>query len=244
MNEPMSSGKQKRYVLVMDDAVDDRFNTCLLLQRFDCNLFTAHTASEAIDFMTVAPPSAIIAAGPSGLDLLTWVSKDPRFFDVPVILLGAKADRDMEGRFRRGECAAILSKPLDPKEFYRIVQEVIEKSRRRNLRIATQLPVKLEDGVGGSEGFATVISEYGMFLRTFEPRPVNTVIPVVITLKNKSVKVDAVVLYVIAMDEGPFKEPGMGMKFVNISRTDRDLIAAHILEQIEEGIVRRDAGRN
>jgi CheY-like chemotaxis protein len=240
MNEMSAAEMNKRYVLVMDTNVDDRFDTCMLLQRFGHNIFTAHTAEEAIEFMTVSPPSAVVAdAGPSGAALLSWIMKDPRFFHVPLILLSSSRNAALENRARKGEFAAFLRKPIKAEVFYRTVQEVIEKGPRRNLRITTRLMVKLEDGLGGREGYATVLSEYGMFFRTLDPRPVNARIPLVFEIKGRLIKLDAVVLYVTTFDEGPFKEPGMGLKFVKISRADRNLIAAFILEWIEEGIARQ-----
>jgi hypothetical protein len=73
------------------------------------------------------------------------------------------------------------------------------------------------------------------------PHPINTIIPAVFEINGRLVKLDTVVLYTTNFDEGPFKEPGMGMKFVKISRADRNRIAIFILEQLEEGIVRQQA---
>ncbi len=229
--------KNKRYVLVLDPDVNDRFTTCMLLQRFGCNIFTAGSVNEAVDFMTVAPPSAVVAD--RALDethLVSRISQDPRFLDVPIILLTSTPDAALEKRRRIGEIAAVLKKPLDVPEFYRIVQTVIEKGPRRNIRIKTHLVVRLEDGQSGSVGDVTVLSEHGMFLRTLDPRPANTRIPVGLEIKGKLIKLEAVVLYTTTFDDGPFKEPGMGMKFTKISREDRNLIAAFILEQIEKAI--------
>jgi CheY-like chemotaxis protein len=239
MDEVSVAEKNKRYVLVLDPDVNDRFATCMLLQRFGCNIFTAGSVDEAVDFMTVAPPSAVVAD--RALDdsyLVSRISQDPRFLDVPIILLTSSPDPALEKRCRIGEIAAVLRKPLNVPEFYRIVQTVIEKGSRRNIRIRTHLVVKLEDGQRGGEGDVTVLSEHGMFFRTLEPRPANTRIPVSLEINGKPIKLEAVVLYTTTFDEGPFKEPGMGLKFVNISREDRNLIAAFIIEQIEKGISR------
>jgi hypothetical protein len=78
-----------------------------------------------------------------------------------------------------------------------------------------------------------------MFFRTLEPLPINTIIPAVFEIKGRHIKLDAVVLYTTNFDDGPFKEAGMGMKFVNISHDDRNRIATLIIEQFEEGIVRQ-----
>jgi CheY-like chemotaxis protein len=231
--------KSKRYVLVLDANVGDLFYTCMLLQRFGYYIFTAHTAQEAIEYMTAAMPSAVVAdAGSGGITLLSWITKNPRFLDVPLILLSSSPDTDLEARARREEYAAHLGKPLKVEEFYRVIQMVIEKGSRKNLRIATHLNVRLDDGQGGSEGFATELSEFGMFFRTLESRPVHSRIPVVLAIKGRQIKLEAVVLYTTRFDEGPLKEYGMGLKFMNISPDDREVIAAYMLEQLEEGIKR------
>ena len=56
-------------------------------------------------------------------------------------------------------------------------------------------------------------------------------------IKGRLIKLEAVVLYVTNFGEGPFKEPGMGMKFVKISPEDRKWIATFIHDQLEEGII-------
>jgi hypothetical protein len=56
-------------------------------------------------------------------------------------------------------------------------------------------------------------------------------------IKGRLIKLDAIVIYTTNFDEGPFKEPGMGMKFVKISQDDKNWIATSIIEQFEEGIV-------
>ncbi len=46
------------------------------------------------------------------------------------------------------------------------------------------------------------------------------------------ISLEAVVLYSCSSGEGPFREQGMGMKFVKISPQDRALIKAYILEEV------------
>jgi len=229
---------KKRFILVVDNNVDDRFHTSMVLQRFGYNICTARSGEEAVEFMSVSPPAAVVSeAGLTGAGLLSRVKKDARFLDVPLILVSTRPDQALEDRARRGEYAAFLRKPVDVEELYRVIQSAVEKTPRRNIRIAVYLKAKLEDDPEGTDAFVTVISEYGMFFRTLEPRPANTRVPVTIEIKGRSVKLEAVVLYASSFDEGPFKEPGMGMKFVKISPEDQALIKTFILEQVGSDIV-------
>jgi CheY-like chemotaxis protein len=224
----------------VDPDADDRYYTCMLLHRFGYAVVSALTTEKAIEFMIVAPPSAIVAdAKGDGSSLPSRLAQDPRFFDIPLIMLSWWPDRALTVRAKTGEIAAFLRKPLDAAEFYHVIQSSAEKSRRRNIRIASNLIVRIDDDPGACPAFVTVISEYGMFVRTLHPRPVDTRMAVVLELQGKLLNLEATVLYVIGFEEGPFKEPGMGMKFVKIGREDRDLIAAFIREQLEAGIARR-----
>jgi hypothetical protein len=200
----------------------------------------ANTVDKAVEFMTVAPPAAIIAGESINCQaLLSRLSMDPRFFDIPLIVLSWWPNEDLEARVRRGEFFAFIRKPFDVTAFYSIVQSAADTGPRRNLRIATHLMVRIEDGLEGCEGYATVISEHGMFFRTLDPRPVAARIRISIEIKQKTIRLEAEVLYAITFDEGPFKEPGMGLKFVKINREDRDLIAGFIRDQIVQGIDRQ-----
>ena len=228
--------RKRRYVLVVSSNVDDRFSMSMMLQRLSYNICTASTVEEAIEFMCVAPPSGILAeAGPTGSGLLARIKKDPRFSEVPLILL-SPPDRALEERARKGEFAACLRKPVDVEELYRAVESVIEKGPRRNIRIAANLKAKLEGQGAGSDGYATVISEYGMFFRTLDPLPANTRVPVDLEIKGRSIKIETVVLYSCSVDDGPFKEPGMGLKFSRIAPADQEHIRQFIREELTRGI--------
>lgn len=223
--------KKKRYILLVDKNVDDRFHTSMLLQRFGYNICTTNTVQEAIEFLHVTPPAAIVTEGGlTGLDLLSGTKKNKRFSDIPIILLSSDAGR-------LSEYAAALRKPVNAEELYRAIQAVVEKTPRKNIRIATALHAKLDKVEGeAGKGYVTVLSEFGMFFRTNEPQDLNARVPISLEIKGRAVKLEAVVLNSYSLESSPFSEPGMGMKFVKISPEDQALIKAFILEQVEEGL--------
>lgn len=236
MEESRTAGRSKRYILVIDSNVDDRFQTGMLVQRFGYDICTASSASDAIDFMHVAPPAAIVTeAGLTGAGLVSRIKKDARFSDIPVILLTATPDLDLEIRARKGEFAC-LRKPLDVEKFYQAFQAAVEKTPRKNIRIGTSLEARLENIEEGGKGRVSVLSEYGLFFRTHEPRELNERVTVSFTIRDRTIKVEAVVLYSYALEASPFREPGMGMKFVKIGPEDQAFIRAFILEEVQEGI--------
>jgi CheY-like chemotaxis protein len=234
----MNNAEQnKQYVLVIDSDDEALFQTCLLLRKFGHAIFAARSGEKALEFMIVSPPAAIVADPSSGVAFfLSRLQQDSRFYDVPIIFLSwwpRAVPKEVKGI---GGVFAHLRKPIDVVQLYRTIDAAAEKGPRRNIRITTQVMVTLEDGLPGSEGYATTLSEYGLFFRTFAPRQAGARIAVTIRIKNALIRLEAVVLYVIPFDEGLFQEPGMGIKFLTISSSDRELIAAFIIDELEKGI--------
>jgi len=234
---PAPKGRQLRYLLVVDPDVNERFTMSLILQRFGYTVCAAGSVREGIEFQCVAPPDAIfIETGAAGADLMSQLRDDARFRSAPVVLVADQAGREQQEQARRGGLAGLLGKPLDPAEVFLIIQKVVERGLRRNIRIATALPASLEDGAVVQEGYVTVLSNYGMFFRTLEPRVPDDRVRVSFPVWGREVTVDAVVLYAVSFEDGPFREPGMGMKFVNIGPEYSGLIRAYIHEHILEGL--------
>ena len=139
----------------------------------------------------------------------------------------------------RAGFAACLQKPVAAEELYRAVQQAVEPTPRSNIRIYTRLPVTV-NGValdcGGGE-CASVLSEHGMYIRTLAPSPVNTVIALRFTLNGRMIALEAVVLYGHRFGEGPFGEPGMGLKFLRTEPQDQQAIRQFIRNEITQGLV-------
>jgi len=117
--------------------------------------------------MSVSRPSAIVAdAGKAVVHLLPGIKNDPHLSNIPLILL-ASSDKALEDhRNRGGRIAAYLRKSIRVEEFYWILQSIIEKMQRRNIRIPTHLAAALEDEFAADSGFVSGLSEEGMFFKS------------------------------------------------------------------------------
>jgi CheY-like chemotaxis protein len=241
---PPSGGarQQSRFVMLVNSDVHLLFTLAMLLQRFNYHVCTAKTGEEALEMITVAVPSLVITElvlpGMSGLDLINRLRNDPRTQVVPVIALTGDGAPEVRMRSVRAGFAACLQRPVAAEELYRAVQQAVEPTPRSNIRIYTRLPVTV-NGValdcGGGE-CASVISEQGMYIRILAPSPVNTVIALRFTLNGRMIALEAVVLYRHRFGEGPFGEPGMGLKFLRISAEDEEHIRRFIRDEITQGI--------
>jgi len=238
MSEPALVSGQMRYVLVVDSDWNDRFTLSMLLQRFGYTIASTSSAREGVEFLCVAPAVAVFAeSGPVGAELAARLKGDARFRDMPLIMVANGQDRSLEERLLRGELAGLLRTPISPDDVFQVIQKAIEKGQRGNIRIPTALPAELRGEQGVTEGFITVLSQYGMFFRTLEPQPVKTRARVSISFGDRTVDLHAEVLYIISFEEGPFCAPGMGMKFVDIAPEDSALLRFFIHEQLGAGII-------
>jgi CheY-like chemotaxis protein len=227
-----------RYLLVVDSDWNDRFTLSMLLQRFGYTVASTNSAREGIEFLCVAPAEAVFAeAGAVGNELAARLRADGRFRDLPLIMVADGRDGALEERLQRGELAGLLRTPVNPDEVFQVIQRSVEKGLRANIRISTALPAELDGGSGAQDGFVTVLSQYGMFFRTLDPLPVKARAAVRISFGDRMADLQAEVLYVVSFEDGPFCEPGMGMKFVDLKPEDSGLIRFFIYEQVGAGIM-------
>lgn len=235
---------EKRTLLVVDGNMTMLYYLGMLLTRFGYKASTARTAEEALRMMEEALPTLVIAElnlpRMNGMTLLSKMRERPAFSAVPVIILTSETDPTLKDTCLRAGCAAYLSKPIDPDALYKAIQKACEDLPRSHIRLRTSLKVEVGDGslLGGPvrTEYATAISEGGLYVRTLYPQPINTVTQIKIVIDGEEVRAKATVLYSFALSEGPFREPGMGMKFIEISEKDRRIIKAFIHSRITDGI--------
>jgi len=242
--ERVPEKRKKRFSILVDGYVRDLFATGMILQKLEYDAHIVSSAEDALRIMSSALPVLVITElslpKMSGLELLVTIKKDPTTKAIPVIIHTSSGDQQREALCTASGCAAFLKKPVDPEALYSAIQRATEITPRQHLRLRTLLPVMVggrsaSDGALSTE-YVSELSENGVFVRTLSPRPVDAVVPVTIMIHSIPVKVKAVVLRSVFMGQGLFREPGMGMKFVEISNTDRELIRNFVKGQMIQDI--------
>lgn len=242
---PPSDGEtKKRFILLADGNARDLFSTGMLLQRLEYDVYMSSSAEDAFVILAAGLPALIISdlALPrqSGLDFITQVKAEGRTQGIPIIVHTAVVDPELEARCQAGGCASYLRKPVEPGVLYRAVQHAMESTPRQYIRLKTFLWAFVggQPSSGGavSAEFVTALSENGVYVQTLGPRPIKSIQPVSMIINERQINVRAVVLYCYGVGSGPFKEPGMGMKFVEIADADRSFIKDFITEQLTQDI--------
>jgi CheY-like chemotaxis protein len=234
----------KQFALLVDGFVKDLFSTGIILQRLDYDVYIVNSAEDALRIMEAASPALVITEltlpRMSGLELLVRIKQDPKTREIPVIIHTANRDPKQESHCLAAKCAAFLKKPAEPDALYASIQHATEITPRQYIRLRTLLPANVggRAAAGDDSGteYVSELSEKGIFVHTLSPRPINTVVPVTMMIHSMPVRLKATVLYSIAMSPGLTKEPGMGMKFFEISPTDLELIRNFIKGQIMKDI--------
>lgn len=233
-----AADKKKKFIMVVDGNPKDALTTGMILQNFGYSVTTVRSAEEAFEFLSIAVPALVITEfilpGMNGIDLLGRMSHDPVVSKVPVVVQTAHPDPSSRDRCLEAGCILYLRKPVTGEDLYRAVQSIVERTPRKNVRVATLLKASV-DGTGTGAEFVTVISTQGMFVKTLHPRPPGSKHSVSFVLGKKIIRVEAVVLYAYGFGEGPAKDPGMGMRFLSIGPEDLALIETYIQESFSAG---------
>lgn len=239
-----SLDKKKSYALLVDSFVRDLLATGLILQRLGYEVYIANSGEDALKIIGAATPELVITEltllQMSGLELLAQLKHTPAQKTIPVIIHTSSGDQKHEDHCRALGCAAFLKKPAEVDALYCAIQLATKSAPRKFFRMRTLLPVRVGSptsaDAANSVEFVSELSESGMFVRTLHPRPVNAVVPVNIIIHSIAIKVKAVVLRSVTMRPGLFQDPGMGLKIIEISRTDQELLRNFIKGQIMKDI--------
>jgi len=236
--------REVRTLLIVDNNASSLFYWSMLLKRLDYKVVSKRNAEDALKAIADSRPTIVLTdislPGMDGVALLKAIKADPESRDIPVVMFASTDDAATKHACSRLGCASWFPKDVEPDDLYRKLQSLIEATPQSHIRLATSVKVIVGDGttVGGSQRteYASVLSEGGLYVRTHYPQPQHALTPVRILLNGGEVRAKAVVLYSYAKNEGPYKEPGMGIKFTEISDGDRCLIRQFIKEQLSRDI--------
>lgn len=230
------------HLLVVDSDNNEAYFLALFLQRFKYQVLTAKTGAQAIESMAASMPVLVLTtqrlSDMSGADLIRMINQSPGTTDIPVIVLDEANDVGAQKNLLDAGAAAYLTKPVQVEDLYRSIQAAIESTPRENIRIDTSLPIAI-DGVqldyeGGE--CVSVLSGQGMHVKMRRLQQPKMQHSVLIRIHDRNISLVAKVLYRQEPHNTLLPEPGMGLKFVQISQEDQQYIKQYILEEVTKGV--------
>jgi two-component system chemotaxis response regulator CheY len=242
--DPINMAREIRTLLLVDNSATTLFYWGMLLKRLDYKVVSKRTAEDALKVLEADRPAIVLTEtalpGMDGVALLKTIKAERRYKDIPVVMFTASNDPELKAECGRIGYAAWFTKDAEPDDLYQKLQSLVEATPRSHIRLNTSVKVVVGDGtaVGGKERieYASAISEGGLYVRTQYPQPQNALTPVRILLDAGEVRAKAFVLYSCVKDEGPYQEPGMGVKFTEISDEGRRIIRQFIKDQLTKDI--------
>jgi CheY-like chemotaxis protein len=233
--------KLRRFILLVDLKHRSLTPYALrpLLRQFGYNVCPAATEREAMEYIRVVVPSLIVIdamqASDDVYEMIERLKKERGCARIPVVLTAEPAAKEHEAFTRRRLLAAFIRKPVNTDDLYQAVQRALERVPRQNIRVTTCLKA-IQGDIEGAEGYATELSERGMFFRTTFTQPVDVRLPVWIWTGDRQIQLEAKVIYQSRYGAGTFRGPGMGMMFVNIKPEDQTYLRSFIQRQLQAGM--------
>jgi CheY-like chemotaxis protein len=236
--------RKNHTLLIVDSSASHRFYLGTMLRRLEYTVRGANSSEDALQLMATILPSLVITdfALPdmNGIDLLMKMRQDQRLKTVPVIIQSADDGPGMRERCMTAGCLTYFKKPAEIDDLYRAIQEALESSPRKTVRIDTAFKVQVGDK-NAPGGFVrresiTDLSDGGLFISTLTPDPVKTVLPLTLFIEDRVIEVTAVVMFVSKKIDGQNQGAGMGMKFVSIEEKDRVFIRNYIKKQLSQDL--------
>ncbi len=234
--------RKNQFVLVVDGDADNLSCISKLLERFGYHILKATTGKQAIAIAISLVPSLVIIsldlAGMTGFKLVRQLKNTPKTSHIPLIGLTKQENRDLKNRCMEHGAAGYLCQPIEAEIVYRAVQAAIEKNPRSSMRVRAVLPVKVHsmqhDSLYGA--YALALSAGGMFLRTMNPVTVNSKISLEFDLNGRAIAAETVVVYNCQAGCGPDLETGIGLRFLDISPKDQNVIREFIKSEVMKNI--------
>jgi CheY-like chemotaxis protein len=230
-----------RTIVIAGGKNRDMLSLSVLLERFAYRVYSAYTATQALELISSVRPALVIAdpviAGASRTDLLHQLLKQDRAVaSIPVIYMVFSSDAAMEQKCLAYGAAGCISKPIQAEELYHAVQVAIEPKPRADIRIDTRLPVSLDnvplDCPEDEGGCPIDLSEHGMYIPMTEPYPWNRRLTVRIWIKGQTISAEGSVMYSRTSGAGFDRKPGIGLKFIAIAPQDQAYIRKFVRDEI------------
>ena len=234
--------RRKNFILIVDSEPEYCHYTSMVLQRLGYTTHTERSIAEALELSTIKLPSLVLTAlklkDGDGLHLIRQFKKSQLTTRIPFIALRKSTDICKESECFTSGAIDCLCSPAPVELLYRAVQNALESVPRKNIRIRTYLPIKADNIKPGYLDGACVmdLSEQGMFVRMQKPFSIDTHIAAQVHIFPQVVRTDSVVIYSTENENGPYYQPGMGVKFVRIAAQDQETIRAYIKNEVMRGI--------
>lgn len=178
----------------------------------------------------------------NGLSCLSMIRNDVDMKDIPVLVFDTGLDEARRADFEQLGANGFLAMPLNISQFYLAIQNCLRHAaKRRYVRAPLSLKVFVECGQERAELFASDLSAEGMCLRTLKPFRVGATLSIVFSIDDEDpIELTGQVVSARGLDHDFSREPGMGIKFIDIPEDSRYRLYYFLLKELTADFERSD----
>jgi CheY-like chemotaxis protein/Tfp pilus assembly protein PilZ len=214
---------EKKQVLIICRTTAGQMYLGVLLNRIWYSPVLAKTPEEGISIAQKTSCAMVLFDGDvAELELrpaVTRLRTDPATNDLPLVLFMTNDNPSLSQSLLSLGCAAILTKPLDLAIVYGVLAR-LSGQPRHTPRIPVKMNVEIAEGTPERTLPCVNISEGGLYLRTPNPLAGGAILHIRFTLPHDtgSIELTAEVVRTLTLGVQLEAEPGMGLRFQDISQ--------------------------
>ncbi|MCK4739008.1 MAG: PilZ domain-containing protein [Deltaproteobacteria bacterium] len=210
-------------VLVVEGDGGRASRLALMINRFGYNVFVADNDSVFHRIVNgVLPNIVLINLKMPLVDNKTYLEilREKKSLDlVKAVTYSEAGDGELLKDSLTKGADACTTIPVKPFALFEILEKLTETRPRKAPRVSVILKVTVATKDGKGTGFATSFSEAGLFIRTSNPLPVDTLLKLAIELPatNSPITLDGKVIYIKKHSPEDPTEPGMAILFADMA---------------------------
>jgi two-component system cell cycle response regulator DivK len=233
-------------IIIADDHETSVMYLSILIRRMGFTVIPARNGEEVLHVLETILPDLVITDRKmpivDGLTTLKMMKDDPRFADIPVIMVSAHFEQEDVDECMELGGIGYLTKPINLNDLSHLLRECIIYSnnmKRKNMRVAYGRKVMVEHDDQMLEHYAVTLSEQGIYLRTQNPMPVGTKVQIHLKIQDGFfLTAQGAVIYHKGVTTDINKmDPGMAIKFDDFSTQYADVLNAHIMDVLAGDLV-------
>jgi CheY-like chemotaxis protein len=233
-------------ILLADDSLAFLMYLDVITKRLGFDTYTACDGEETIKLAKEKQPSLILLdylmPRMKGTECLGLIRKDPEIKHIPVIIVSSLHEEITKNELERLGCCSFLKKPVNIAHLNMAIHECLEFSgkgpvKRKNIRTPLNFMALVEFHDEINELYATTLSQQGVFLRTITPFKPGTELEILFKIdQDGPIKLKGRVLYVIRLSPERRREPGMGIRFIDVPPDIKKRINSFVMKHIVKDI--------
>jgi uncharacterized protein (TIGR02266 family) len=216
---------EKKHVLIICRSAAGQMYLGVLLNRIWYAPALTRTPEEGLRLADNIPFSLILFDGDISetelLPAVTLLRTHPAVKAVPIVVFITNDNPELSRSLLSQGCTAILTKPLDLSIVYGVLGRLSGQPRTAP-RVPVKIQVDIEEDLREKVLICTNLSEGGMYMRTIDPLPEGTVLHIKFTLPHdpETIELEVEVVRTLPLSTRLESEPGMGLRFLNITEND------------------------